>query len=89
MALIKTSHNHPIYFGLNYLDPLEIGEQSQANALNMVEKFVWINKTYFSQEPECEKLTEMTYSRPLSARGTQNIAHLVECKSPKEKNWSL
>ena len=27
----------------------------------------------------------MTYSRLLSARGTQNIAHLVECKSPKEK----
>lgn len=27
----------------------------------------------------------MTYSRPPSARGTKNLAHLVECKSPKEK----
>ena len=33
---------------------------------------------WFSQELEPEKLTEITYSRPLSARGTQNIAQLVE-----------
>ena len=51
----------------------------------MVEKLVWFNTNGFYQEPEPEKLTEMTDSRPLSARGTQNLAHLVECKSPKEK----
>lgn len=81
----KKSHNHPISSGLNYLDSLEPGEQSQADALNMVDKLVWLNTTGLSQEPEPEKLTKMTYSRPLSARGTQNLAHLVECKSPKEK----
>ena len=52
----------------------------------MIDKSVWINTIGFSQEPELEKLTKMTYSRPLSARGTQNLAHLVERKSPKEKN---
>lgn len=81
----KKSPNHPISSGLNYLDSIEPGEQSQADALNMVDKLVWLNTTGLSQEPEPEKLTEMTYSRPLSARGTQNLAHLVECKSPKEK----
>ena len=52
----KKSHNHPIYFGLNYLDSLELGEQSQVDALNMVDKLVWINTTGFSQDPEPEKL---------------------------------
>ena len=67
----KKSHNHPISSGLNYIDSLEPSEHSQADALNMVDKLVWINTTRFSQETEPEKLTEMTYSRPLSARGTQ------------------
>ena len=78
LCFYKKSHNHPISFGLNYLDSLEPCEQSQADALNMVEKLVWINTTGFSQELEPEKMTEITYSRPLSARGTQNISHLVE-----------
>ena len=81
----KKSHNHPISYSLNYLDYLEPSEQSQANALNIVDKFVWLNTTGFSQEPDPKTLIEMTSSRPLSARGTQILAHLVECKSPKEK----
>ena len=74
----KKSHYHPISSGLNYIDSMEPGEQSQADALDMVEKLVWLNTTGVSQELEPEKLTEITYSRPLSARGTQNISHLVE-----------
>ena len=74
----KKSHNHPISSSLNYLDSLELGEQSQAYALIMVEKLVWFNTNGIYQEPEPEKLTEMTYSRPLSARVTQNISQLVE-----------
>lgn len=81
----KKSHNCPISSGLNYLDSQEPGEQSQADALNMVDKLVWLNTNGLSQELEPEKLTEMTYHRPPIARGTQNLAHLVECKSPKEK----
>lgn len=81
----KKSRNRPIYSGLNYLDSQEPGEQSQADAMNMVDKLVWLNTNGLSQESEPEKLTEMTCYRPLSARGTQNLAHLVECKSPKEK----
>ena len=78
----KKSHNHLISSSLNYLDSLESGEQSQAYALNMVEKLVWLNTTRFSQGPKSENLTEMTFSRPLSAKETQNLAQLVECKSP-------
>lgn len=81
----KKSHNRPISSGLNYLDSQEPGEQSQADALNMVDKLVWLNTNGLSQELEPEKLTEMTCYRPPSARGTQNLAHLVECKSPKDK----
>lgn len=81
----KKSCNRPISSGLNYLDSQEPGEQSQADAMNMVDKLVWLNTNGLSQEPESEKLTEMTCYRPPSARGTQNLAHLVECKSPKEK----
>ena len=36
----KKSHNHPISSGLNYLDSLEPGEQSQVDVVNMVEKLV-------------------------------------------------
>lgn len=81
----KKSCNRPISSGLNYLDSQEPGEQSQADAMNMVDKLVWLNTNGLSQEPESEKLTEMTCYRPPSARGTQNLAHLVECKSPKKK----
>ena len=51
----KKSHNHPISSSLNYLDSLEPGEQYQADALNMVEKLVWINTIGFSKELEPEK----------------------------------
>ena len=50
----------------------------------MVDKLVWLNTTGISQEPEPENLNEMTYSRPLNARGTKNISHFIELKIPKE-----
>jgi hypothetical protein len=46
----KNSQNHCISFGLNYLDFEEPCEQSQANVLNMVEKFVWLNTIGLSEE---------------------------------------
>ena len=82
----KKSHNHPISSGFNYIDSMEPSEQSQVDALHMVGKFVWLNTTGFSQKLDPKWLTEVTYSRPLSARGTKNIAHLVQCKIPREKN---
>ncbi|XP_057868880.1 uncharacterized protein LOC131075934 isoform X2 [Cryptomeria japonica] len=80
----KKTPSYSISAGLSYADSQEPGEQSQADALNMVDKLVWLNTTGFSQDPAPPKLLAMTYSGPSSANGPQNLAQLVESKGPTE-----
>ncbi|KAH9329209.1 hypothetical protein KI387_001317, partial [Taxus chinensis] len=80
----KKTQPYAVSAGLSYLDSQEPGEQSQADALNMVDKFVWLNTTGYSQDQEPQKLAAMTFSGPPSASGPQHLAQFVESKGPNE-----
>ncbi|KAJ7295392.1 hypothetical protein O6H91_Y191500 [Diphasiastrum complanatum] len=67
---------------LSYLDSYEPGEESQANALAMVDKLVWLNTSGCSQEPVVEK--DDRTEGALSKKRWHQSAQVEENKNSKE-----
>ncbi|RWR76590.1 mediator of DNA damage checkpoint protein 1 isoform X1 [Cinnamomum micranthum f. kanehirae] len=68
--------------GLSYVDSQEPGEQSQANAWNIVDKFLSINDVQLSGEVDHGK-TDREKSPPMSsAKGAKSLAERTDFKSP-------
>eukprot|EP00268_Persea_americana_P010480 TRINITY_DN1425_c0_g4_i3.p1 TRINITY_DN1425_c0_g4~~TRINITY_DN1425_c0_g4_i3.p1 ORF type:complete len:1171 (-),score=279.71 TRINITY_DN1425_c0_g4_i3:193-3705(-) len=68
--------------GLSYVDSQEPGEQSQANAWNIVDKFLSINDVQLSGEVDHGK-TDREKSPPMSsAKGAKSLAERADFKSP-------
>lgn len=82
-------HLHPTDFalaGLSYVESQEPGDLSQANALEVVDKFLSVNYVESSQEANTRKATDMVKSPPISStKGAQCLAEKTDHRSPVGK----
>lgn len=77
---------------LSYVESQEPGEESQLNALNIVDKLVWMNATGMSQDTELIMAPQSPRGKvSRSGKGVQNLAHTSEVKNRQAKigvyNW--
>lgn len=76
--------------GLSYIGSQEPGDLSQANALDVVNKFLVVNDLGLSQEANIGKTTDMVKSLPiLSAKGAQILANKTDHRSPAGKTGTF
>ncbi|XP_073105852.1 uncharacterized protein [Elaeis guineensis] len=72
--------------GLSYVESQEPGDLSQANALEIVDKFLSVNYMESSQEANTRKATDMVKSPPISStKGAQCLAEKTDHRSPVGK----
>ncbi|KAG1326322.1 mediator of DNA damage checkpoint protein 1 [Cocos nucifera] len=72
--------------GLSYVESQEPGDLSQANALEVVDKFLSVNFMESSQEANTRKATDMVKSPPISStKGAQCLAEKTDHRSPVGK----
>ncbi|KAL5701499.1 hypothetical protein ACHQM5_026826 [Ranunculus cassubicifolius] len=82
LDLPDSSTCDPVYAGLSYVDSQEPGEFSQANALNVVDRYLAVNHVDILSEDGCAK-TLNVLSPPVSrTKGTHILARSSVIKSP-------
>ncbi|CAA7399960.1 unnamed protein product [Spirodela intermedia] len=72
--------------GLSYIYSQEPGEQLQADALNTIDNFLFINDVGLSQEPNDGKSVEVRTSPVSSAAGAHNLLKMSGPRSPVGKS---